>query len=255
MEEQTSAQPEVAAPPVAPVYQVMMPNMMNFPGISPPKYAGKKDEDVYAFCVNMQRYIQLFNMDERQAMIVMAMHLSGIAAKWFNETYPHNTTAPSQQVLDKLHDTFIKTVDKTQLRHRFHYLVQKGDVSEYGRQFLYLMGTLKISDSPQIVFQFINGLKRETKSQLATTEFQSVQDAIMAATKYDSTMFGRSGSAPQIRTKPNDDSFMDVDPIETKPGKQVSSIDCKRFGLCFYCKERGHRIDDCPNRKVKKAPQ
>ncbi|KAJ1807194.1 hypothetical protein LPJ56_006274, partial [Coemansia sp. RSA 2599] len=190
--------------------------MATLPGITPPKFSGAKNEDVFTFCVNMQRYLTLFQLPDEQAMIIMAMHLSGVAGKWFNSKYPPGcdpTTAKA--VLEELHNTFNKTIDRTQLRYRFHNLVQKGSVTDYGREFIHLMGVLNISDNPQVIFQFINGLKRETKSQLAMTEFHTVQDAILAATKYDSTMFVRSGFH-QSRPKHHDDSAMDVDMIQVK---------------------------------------
>ncbi|KAJ1801980.1 hypothetical protein LPJ56_007315 [Coemansia sp. RSA 2599] len=238
--------PDLSAVPLASVTTPMAP-MVSLPGIAPPKFSGAKNEDVFTFCVNMQRYLTLFQLSDEQAMIIMAMHLNGVAGKWFNSKYPPGSEpVTAKAVLDELHDTFNRTIDRTQLRHRFHNLLQKGSVTDYGREFLNLMGVLNIADSPQVIFQFINGLKRETKGQLATQEFHSVQDAILAATKYDSTMFGRSGHH-QHRPRVYNDSAMDVDTIDNK-GKRVSTDECRRRGLCFYCKESGHRINSCPKK-------
>ncbi|KAJ2223448.1 hypothetical protein IWW45_008345 [Coemansia sp. RSA 485] len=224
-----SRRPDLTAVPMSSLSPAAtMAPIASLPGIAPPKFSGARNEDVFTFCVNMQRYVTLFQLSNEQAMIIMAMHLHGIAGKWFNTKYPPGCDPVTpKSVLDELHDTFNKTIDHTQLRHRFHNLCQKNSVTDYGRQFLNLMNMLKISDSPQVIFQFINGLKRETKSQLATQEFRSVQDAILAATKYDSTMFVRSGQSNH-RPRAYDDSAMDVDVMDNK--------------------ESGHRIDNCPKK-------
>jgi hypothetical protein len=106
------------------------------------------------------------------------------------------------------------------------------------------------------VMLFINGLSSNISLYVRSKHPQTVEEAIREATTYDNVMIiGKSNNVkynPFLETSSN----VELNAINTRQHRRFTTPfhtgttkdDCFKFGLCFYCKEPGHRALACPKR-------
>ncbi|EEY58556.1 uncharacterized protein PITG_10643 [Phytophthora infestans T30-4] len=97
------------------------------------------------------------------------------------------------------------------------------------------------------VDHFCEGLKSETKKEVMYLRCATLADAIAAAQAYERTHFsgerGRQPSSSRVAAASDGPTPMDLSVVDSR---QIDKRTCRERNLCFYCKEVGHRIANCP---------
>ncbi|CAF3434864.1 unnamed protein product [Rotaria socialis] len=145
-----------------------------------------------------------------------------------------------------------------QLRQQLLKLRQKQSLPDYIHLFRSIVGQVTDMDELTQVMFFINGLSINTSLYVQSKHPQTVEDAIREATTYDNVMtIGKNSNSkynPFIEQSVN----VELNATSTRQHHQqrytpsfnsnTTKDDCFKFGLCFYCKEPGHRALKCPKR-------
>ena len=104
------------------------------------------------------------------------------------------------------------------------------------------------------IFYFTQGLKHQTRAEVEYRRYPSLSQAINVAYDFEQSHFGVRTSRraqpfrrQEIWPRPR---FEDArpEPMEIDNVQVVSKEECFQRKLCFYCKQPGHRLAECPTR-------
>jgi hypothetical protein len=159
-------------------------------------------------------------------------------------------------------DEFVPADQQQRLRASLRACRQTAAIEDYVARFREIIMQIRSMSQLDQVDHFIAGLKPETQKEANYLNCETLRDAIAAAQAYERAHF--SGAAPR-RSRPArlpDPEPMDVSFVTTEAGNgalEVAQFNarpprpslelCRRQGLCFYCREGGHRISNCPRKR------
>ncbi|DBA02500.1 TPA: hypothetical protein N0F65_010972 [Lagenidium giganteum] len=155
-------------------------------------------------------------------------------------------------------DEFVPTDQQQRLRAALRACRQVNTIEDYVARFRQIITQVREMSQLDQVDHFIAGLKPETQKEVNYLNCESLRDAIAAAQAYERAHFGGNTTARRSRTvrlpdpEPMDvsvvqDEGIDVAQFSSRPSRPSLDM-CRRQGLCFYCRESGHRIADCPRK-------
>ena len=205
---------------------------------------------------------RLINDDERISLAVSL--LGGTALQWFvnlkmKDLRPKSWIDFKHQITSQF-----QPVDfQENLRQQLLQLRQKHSLQDYVHKFRSIVGQIHAMDELSQVMLFINGLVSNSSLYVRSKHPQTVEAAIREATTYDNVM--TISDKNHIKYDPflETSSRVEFHALNTRQQQhltkpQYSTItknDCYKQGLCFYCKEPGHRALQCSKRVQSRQPQ
>ena len=223
-------------------------------GASMPTFHGKPNESVDEFMFEAKLFMNGKNIDfdrlENQSRVVamLAANLRGGAASWY-----HSRIVIDEETIDSigefeqaLKDEFVPADQQQRLRAALRACKQTTGVEDYVSRFRHIIAQIRGMSQIDKVDHFVVGLKPETQKEVNYLCCETLKEAISAAQAYERAHFGgqairRSRVAPPAQGP----EPMDISAVSARPSQE----ECRRQGLCFYCREAGHRISACPKKR------
>ncbi len=234
------------------------PRLINKINIKPKEYNGTSDENIVTWLISLEEVManRLVHDDERISLAVSL--LGGTALQWFvNLTLKDQRPSSWIDFKHKLISQFQPPDFQENLRQQLLQLRQKHSLQDYIYSFRNIVGQVNAMDELTQVMFFINGLSSSTGLYVRSKHPQTVEAAIREATTYDNVMAISKNNHVKYDPFLETSSGVELNAINTRqrqprystPFHQTTTKDdCFKFGLCFYCKEPGHRALKCPKR-------
>ena len=211
--------------------------------------------DQFLFAAEM--YLKIGNIIKPELQICIAAgFLDGPALTWFQATMqspdPLDHLVTWKQFRQGLFDNFAPANLVLNARNQLADCSQTSTVREYLTRFRNLIIIIKDVGKSELFDRFTRGLKPYIRKELILREVDNFADAVRLAEKIEtanqsSHTNGPSSSQPKPMAK-----AIRVNAATTGRTKLTDALreECTKRGTCFYCREQGHLIADCPNRKI-----
>lgn len=220
-------------------------------GASMPKFYGKPHESVDEFIFEAKLFMNGKNIDfnhsvnQARVVAMLASNLRDGAASWYHSRImiDNEPICSINEFEAALRDEFLPPDQQHRLRAALRACKQTTDVEEYVSRFRKIITQVREMSALDKVDHFIMGLKPETRKEVDYLNCSSLKAAISAAQAYERAHFG--GGRRQSVVRRDGPEPMDISQMTTRPSLE----ECRRERLCFYCREPGHRISDCPKKR------
>ncbi|GLE03146.1 hypothetical protein PINS_up012025 [Pythium insidiosum] len=240
------------------------------PGAAMPTFWGKPSENFDGYVFGAKVYMRGCNIDYTRAenqprvVAIMCSGLRGGAASFLThrlmiDNLPIRDLDEFESVFS---EEFVPSDQQQRLRAALRACRQSGAIEDYVARFREIIMQIRQMSQLDQVDHFIAGFKPETQKEVNYLNCETLRDAIAAAQAYERAHFG--GAAPRrprtarlqdaepmdvsYVTAPVGDETLDVAQFASRPARPSMEA-CRRQGLCFYCREAGHRISVCPRKK------
>jgi hypothetical protein len=127
----------------------------------------------------------------------------------------------------------------------------------------------------ELLDRFVRGLKPRTRMDVVMREPQSFDEAVKLADRYDSLFsprfsFNRQPSGVNTRSQPSafpaplssnpilpTPTPMEIDALRCKPSPLTTEERARllKSGGCFYCRQLGHILANCPSKPAAQKPR
>ncbi|ETI54953.1 hypothetical protein F443_02320 [Phytophthora nicotianae P1569] len=191
-------------------------------GASMPKFHGKPQESVDEFIFEAKLFMNGKNIDYH---------------------HPGNQARVVAMLAKALRDEFLPPDQQHRLRAALRACKQTSDVEEYVSRIRKIITQIRDMSALDKVDHFITGLKPDNRKEVDYLNCNSLKTAISAAQAYERAHFG--AARRQTAARRDGPEPMDISQVTTRPTVEQ----CRRQGLCFYCRKPGHRISDCPKKR------
>ncbi|OMJ10971.1 Retrotransposon-derived protein PEG10 [Smittium culicis] len=219
-----------------------------------------EDIDAWLFKVKIWKVATGITSD-RQLIAVVASNLEKNALAWFQAWFnsvdePFTSWATFEKEIKK---RFQSPQRKRRLRDELFELRQKNSMVEYVEEFQRLVALIGTMTAEEALYKFVRGLKPHIRNLVLIQDPTTLMEAMKMAEIFDagtkaSNNNYRFNFSPNFQRRstpvPHDPNRMDVDAIGSTATDTLTQEECKRKGLCFYCKKRGHRAYQCRNRRA-----
>ena len=182
----------------------------------------KGDETVQDFIFQMNLLMEASQTPLERRVMVVSAQFRNKAITWFRtiQPIPANWVDLQQLLLNQFGPV---NTDIT-ARNKLDSLKQTGDIRDYINEFNSLIIELPNMHMGDKVHRFIQGLQDKIKKEVALRNPQDLQQAMTAAVATSFVMLPEP---------------MDLGATESETER------CKRLGLCFHCKKKGHNSRNC----------
>jgi hypothetical protein len=238
--------------------------LINKINIKPKEYNGTSDENVVTWLVSLEEVMTHRIANDNERISLAASLLGGTALQWFvnltlKDKRPSSWTGFKDQIISQF-----QPIDfQENLRQQLMQLRQKHSLQDYIYKFRSIVGQVNAMDELTQVMLFINGLSSNTSLYVRSKHPQTVEAAIREATTYDNVMEISKNNHVKYDPFLETSSSVELNALNTRQRQQryptssyqtTTKDDCFKYGLCFYCKEPGHRALKCP-KKLQQQPQ
>lgn len=237
--------------------------LINKINIKPKEYNGTTEENVLTWLLSLEEIMGTHLVQDEERLSLAISLLGGTALQWFiNLKVKNQRPSTWNDFKTQLISQFQPVDFQENLRQQLLKLWQKHSLHEYIHAFRNVIGQINSMDELTQVMLFINGLSINNGLYVRSKHPQTLEAAIREATTYDNVMtVGKDNNVkydPFLETSTNIElNHMNgrqqqrQQPYKKPFNSTITKDDCFKFGLCFYCKESGHRAIKCP----KKAQQ
>jgi hypothetical protein len=269
------------APPLIPATQdgnepFSLPRNLKLPLID--TFSGKNKRDVSSWLSRTRRIliISAIPIASTQAVHYVSTFLREHALKWF-EMCAANVS------LDQRHHAGFLSFDSFSIamtaalgehfpaekaRDRLTSFKQRGAVSDYGSEFQRILADIPDMDIGTTRYFYLRGLKDKLR-EMITGKFDELAtwDVIhLVACRHDQlSSIARPFSSSSSHHTPMDLTNVNVTKEKSKPRParpaskprppltQAERVTLTESGACFYCRQPGHLVSDCPEKKRHEA--
>lgn len=243
-----------------------------------------KSSEVVPFLREVRSYIELTNISsEKQKTTLFSMYLKdGSPIQWFNTIEAKRSELLYDwEELQRIFTTRFQDSDlvSTSLR-KLEALKQTGSAATYANLFEEYLTYVDVSDYMQITY-FDRNLKPRLKEILVNEKRPATLDEwIPTVITADNRLHELERETRELKSKPSGHRHselaqvtprvastpapaassstvvpMEIDAVRRGPVTAEEKERRRRLGLCFYCGQGKHTIQDCPNMsdKAKKA--
>jgi hypothetical protein len=247
-----------------------------------PTFHGREHENVSTWAFQVKNIFDARQIPEETRLYYTANLLQEAALQWYYNRVQKANTDPSQplpatwaQLIEELKSAFQAPNQQQLLRNQLQALKQTSSVQQYLYKFRNILGQIQgMADLDQVHY-FIQGLKGQTKQEVAYKAPQTLDEAASIAIRYDTAHFNKGpylkntwlskppfttfspnnigpGSTPRQQTTPMElDAIQRINkqPYNSKL-TQETKTQLRAAGACFYCKEPGHIALKCPKKST-----
>ena len=237
---------------------------------SPDPFSAAKNEDVDSWLFSIKQYTDFLDFTDREAIECASMSLKGLALDWWRHVYrriEQGKTTPFRtwsMFATALRRQFKPTDTVLLARDSLLQLRQTGSVRQYTAQFTAVILSLPDPQEDDLIHRYVAGLKfdtqRELRKDLVRGLLPTLDVTIALAEQYDTLTVNQDRmdkvKKPYDRTSPNLSSTLKPsNKLNTsrneKPSRRPKLNPEERAKLvknnaCFYCRQTGHRIAECP---------
>ncbi|CAF1615298.1 unnamed protein product [Rotaria magnacalcarata] len=221
----------------------------------PKDYNGTSTENVLTWIITLDEILVTRSMNDDEKISLAVSCLDDTALQWFVNLRLKNQRPSSwHEFKDKLKSQFQPIDFQEQLRQQLLKLRQKQSLPDYIHLFRSIVGQVTDMDELTQVMFFINGLSINTSLYVQSKHPQTIEDAIREATTYDNVMTVGKNSNSKYNPFIEQSVNVELNATSTRQHHQqrytpsfnsnTTKDDCFKFGLCFYCKEPGHRCNE-----------
>ena len=215
--------------------------------------------DQFLFAAEM--YLRIGNIIKPELQICIASgFLDGPALTWFQATMqspdPLDRLTTWQQFRQGLYDNFAPANLVLNARNQLAECVQTGTVRDYLTRFRNLVIIIKDVGKAELFDRFTRGLKPYIRKELILREVDNFNDATRLAEKIETanSSTGHTTAPPKTQAKNLRVNAINAGQTKLLKLSDAQRLECMRRGACFYCREDGHMIKDCPLRLAKSDP-
>jgi hypothetical protein len=229
--------------------------------VKPKEFNGTNNENVVTWLSILEEVMTNHSIIDAERVSLAASLLGGTALQWFVNLKLKNLRPASWNDFKEQITLQFQPIDfQENLRQQLLHLRQQHALQEYIYAFRNLIGQVNAMDELTQVMLFINGLSSNTGLYVRSKHPQTVEAAIREATTYDNVMTISKNTHIKYDPFLETSSTVELNAINTQQQRHRYSTpfnstttkdDCFKFGLCFYCKEAGHRALKCPKKGQK----
>jgi hypothetical protein len=226
--------------------------------VKPKEFNGTNSENVVTWLSILEEVMANHSIIDAERVSLAASLLGGTALQWFVNLKLKNLRPASWNDFKEQITAQFQPIDfQENLRQQLLHLRQQHSLQEYIYAFRNLIGQVNAMDELTQVMLFINGLSSNTGLYVRSKHPQTVEAAIREATTYDNVMTISKNTHIKYDPFLETSSSVELNAINTQQQRPRYSTpfnstttkdDCFKFGLCFYCKEPGHRALKCPKK-------
>ena len=261
--------------------KIKLPTPDKYDGSSQPRAA----ENFLFRCE--QHFLGMSIPADKQVLFAAGL-LTGGAASWWRFTCMAHAGEESLYDWDEFSEQLLarfRAVNSARhARDQLANLVQSGSVRTYASKMQELAMQIPDIGEGELKDRFIRGLKRRTQEQVVMQDPETFEKAVSLADRYDSLWgsanlfsdrmtrrtpsgsWATSARQPPLATNPlpgrttnlggSGPTPMEIDALQRKstPLTHSERAHLTRTGGCFYCRQPGHMIADCPNKPPGKPP-
>ena len=242
----------------APVYKPPKPDTFS---------ATKTSANVDLWLFMMEEYMEATNMhgDERKIMEA-ATYLRGPALTWWRTI---KQGPPEQRIInwalwkESFRNTFKPINSAKVARDKLAALRQDTSVRLYATEFRNIALDIPSITDDEKLDKFLRGLKRKTREQVELKEPATFDEAVRLAERFDTLAwrYGDSDTPTAMAANYTGPAPMQLGAISTAPPTETKTRltpalreQLRKEGKCYYCREAGHVLADCPLRKNTTKP-
>jgi hypothetical protein len=226
----------------------------------PETYSGSsKQDDVSQWLFSMRQYLQLSGANSCDGIIYAASYLRGAAAIWWRLRAQNYGAQGGFQNWEEFETELTKQfrpINAEKLaRDQLASLTQLRSVQEYVSRFKSICLQISNVSEEEMMDRFVRGLKPMVQREVELRDPQTFDEAVRIAERVDAINFRNRGVRPPVwnPTPPStvvtqQSTPMEIDALQGPLTPQRRQL-LARKGLCFYCRESGHQIGDCPKRQ------
>jgi hypothetical protein len=233
-----------------------------------------------------QYFLRMDTPADKQVLFAAGLLIDGAASWWRFSCMSHDSDSQASlydwdEFRALLLTRFQAVNSARHTRDQLANLVQSGSVRAYATKMQELAMQIPDIKEGELKDCFIRGLKRRTQEQVVMQDPDTFEKAVKLADRYDSlwgsanlffnTRRTPSGTwATSATPPPTPNPFssrganlgsshptpMEIDALQRKPTPltQTERAHLIKIGGCFYCRQTGHMIGDCPNKPPGRPP-
>lgn len=241
----------------------------------PEQFTGESNrEDVSQWLFESERYFTLSGTNPLEAVQYASSYLGGAAAIWWrSRVRQHGPTGGvgSWEGFVEALTTQFKPINGEKLaRDKLARIIQARSVQDYASRFRTLCLQIDGITESEMLDRFVRGLKPHVQREVELRDPTTLDEAVRIAERVDAIDF--RSRAPQttwaqrvapIQKQPAIVHDIKPTPMEldvlARPKVQPLTFSEKerlrKVGGCFYCRQLGHMIGECPSRQPKREFQ
>jgi hypothetical protein len=222
---------------------------MNTP--KPETFAGTKQEDINQWLIKFIRIAKANEWKEEKYVQHCAVYLHGYASEWLNALETGEKLPTTWVEFEKkLKAEFLPSDFELQNLHKIDALkVTTEGVKPYAIKFKSLLQNIKSLSEELKIERFLKGLPYNFIEKVYCQNPATLESAIEMATTYEVVV----ANAERIAGGPEAKRQFEMLNIETgtpirKKMTEAERARCMSEGRCFWCREKGHSIKECPTK-------
>ena len=228
--------------------------------IKPKEFNGTSEENVITWLSILEEVLVNQSTSETERVSVASTLLGGTASQWFVNLKTKNLRPSTwDEFKEQIIAQFQPRDFQEQLRRQLSKLRQKQSMQDYISAFRSIVGQIDAMDELTQIMLFTDGLSMNTSLYVQSKHPKTLEDAIREATTYDNIITINKNH--QVKYDPflESSSSVELNAISSQQRLSksyysgTSKEDCFKYGLCFYCKEPGHRAFKCPKKSQKQS--
>ncbi len=205
----------------------------------------------------MEQYFSICNVNSSKYQAKYgAACLKDNVAVWWRNLLQGTQIEEWKEFKEALIQQF-KPVNSSKIaRDKLARLKQNKSVQEYIFAFRAIILEIEDIAESEKLDRFVRGLKERTRQEVELRDPQTLDEAARIAERFDTITYNVAANFRQsIKFEEKDDKGvrpMELDFVDRKPLTNEEREKLRRFGGCFYCRERGHMANNCPKKRQRK---
>jgi hypothetical protein len=241
----------------------------------PEQFTGESNrEDVSQWLFESERYFTLSGINPLEAVQYASSYLGGAAAIWWRSRVrqygPTGGVGSWDGFVEALTAQFKPVNGEKLARDKLARLMQARSVQDYTSKFRTLCLQIDEITESEMLDRFVRGLKPHVQREVELRDPTTLDDAVRIAERVDAIDFRsrppQTTGFPRVTHTPRQPAIvhelkptpMELDVLAKPKVQSLTHSEKERLrkvGGCFYCRQLGHMIGECPSRQPKREFQ